>query len=184
MSESKRMPNFAFKMMSFMHDNPFLWIFRNPYKLLKAAGLRSDKKVLEVGCGPGFFTIPASKIVGGKGVVCALDNHPLSIKRVQEKVKKEGIENVETILADATETGLPDKSIDIAFLFGFVHHTGGLENIFSELYRVLKPEGILSIEKTPWVSEEKLVTAVERNGFIYWGHQGRVFLFTKRKSGE
>ena len=184
MSESKRMPNFAYKMMSLIHDNLLQWIFRNPYKFLKAAGLKPGQKVLEVGCGPGFFTIPASKIVGKKGVVYALDNHPLSIKRVQEKIKKEGIENVETILADATKTGLADKSIDFAFLFGFVHHTEGLENIFSELYRVLKPEGILSIEKTPWLSEGKLVTAVERNGFIYLGHQGRVFLLTKRKSGE
>ncbi|MDI6850994.1 MAG: class I SAM-dependent methyltransferase [bacterium] len=181
MAKSKRTPGFAFKVMSLIHDNPLQWVFRNPYKLLKAAGLKPGQKVLEVGCGPGFFTIPAAKIVDEKGVIYALDNHPLSIKRVQEKLKKGGIENVKTILADVTKTGLPDESIDVTFLFGFVHHTGGLENILSELYRVLKPEGILSIEKTPWLSEKKLVTAVERNGFIYLGQQERVFLFTKRK---
>ena len=181
MTESKRMPDFAFKMMSLVHDNPLQWIFRNPYRLLKAAGLKHGQKVLEAGCGPGFFTIPAAKIVSEKGVIYALDNHPLAIKRVKEKVKKEGIENVETILADAAKTGLPDKSIDITFLFGFVHHTEGLENILSELYRVLKPDGILSIEKTPWLSEKKLVEAIERSGFIHLGRQGRVFLFTKRK---
>ncbi|HAF07103.1 MAG: methyltransferase domain-containing protein [bacterium] len=88
MSNLKRIPNFALKMMFFMHDNPFLWIFRNPYRLLKAAGLKHGQKVLEVGCGTGFFTIPAAKIVGEKGVIYALDNHHLSIKRVQGKVKK------------------------------------------------------------------------------------------------
>jgi len=182
MPDSKPIPNFAFRMMSLIHDNPLLWIFRNPYRLLKAAGLKPGKKVLEIGCGPGFFTIPAAKIVGEKGVVYTLDNHLLAIERVQKKVKKEGIKNVEIILTDATKTGLPDKSIDVTFLFGFVHHIEGLKNILPELYRVLKPEGILSIQKTPWLSEKKLVAVVEKNGFIYLGHQGRVFLFTKRKS--
>jgi len=96
MVKSKRMPGFAFKVMSLIHDNPLQWVFRNPYRLLKAAGLKPGQKVLEVGCGPGFFTIPAAKIVGEKGVIYALDNHPLAIKRVQEKLKKEGIENVKT----------------------------------------------------------------------------------------
>ena len=137
MSNLKRIPNFAFRMMSLMHDNLLLWIFRNPYKLLKAAGLRYGQKVLEVGCGPGFFSVPAAKIVGENGIVYALDIHPLAIKRVQEKMKKEGIGNIETVLADATKTGLPDKGIDIAFLFGFVHHTEGLENILSRLYHLL-----------------------------------------------
>jgi len=185
MSKFKKIPNFAFRIMSLIHDNPLLWKLKDPYKSLKAAGLKFGQKVLEIGCGPGFFTIPAAKIVGEKGVVYALDNHPLAIKSVQKKVKKEGRGNVETILSDAAKTELPDKSIDVTFLFGFVHHTGGLENILSELYRVLKPEGVLSIEKTPWLSKEKLITVVEKNGFIYLRHhRKRVFLFTKRKSGE
>jgi ubiquinone/menaquinone biosynthesis C-methylase UbiE len=183
MVTSKRMPNFAFRIMSLIHDNQLQWIFKKPYRLLRAAGLKQGQKILEVGCGPGFFTIPASKIVGEKGVVYALDNHPLAIKRINEKVKKEGIDNIKTILADATKTGLPDESIDVAFLFGFVHHIKGMDDILSELYRVLKPDATLSIEKTPWLSKEKLITAVERNKFIYLGHQGRAFLFSK-ESGE
>jgi len=183
-SKFKKMPNFAFRIMSLIHDNPFLWIFREPCNRLKAAGLKPGQNILEIGCGPGFFTIPAAKIAGKKGVVYALDNHPLAIKSVQKKVKKEEIGNIETILADATSTGLPDKNTDVTFLFGFVHHTEGLENIFSEIYRVLKPEGMLAIEKTPWLSEKKLVTVVERNGFIYSGNQKMVFLFTKKKREE
>ena len=184
MPNLERMPDWAFRIMSLMHDNPFLWLFRNPYNLLKTAGLNPGQKVLEIGCGPGFFTIPAAKIVGEEGIVYALDVHPLAIKKVQEKIREGRVRNVKTILASATETGLPDKSIDIAILFGFIHHTENLDNILSELYRVLKPVGVLSIEKTPWVSEKKLVEEMERNGFIYTHHRGRVFLFIKRKNIE
>ena len=60
------MSNFSFRIISLMYDNPLLPYFRNPQRLLKAAGLKPGQKVLGVGCGPGFFTIPAAKIVGGE----------------------------------------------------------------------------------------------------------------------
>ena len=170
--------NFAFRIISLMHDNPLLPIFRNPYRLLEAAGLKSGQKVLEVGCGPGFFTIPAAKIVGEEGSIYAIDTHPLAIKKVQEKVEREGIRNVNPILANASDTGLPDKSIDLAFIFGLRYIAGGLENLISEMYRILKHEGVLSFEKTRG-SEKKLIDDVEREGFIYSGREARIFLFEK-----
>ena len=96
-----------FRMMSLVHETLY-GLFRDPYKALDAAGLEPGQKVLEVGCGPGFFTIPAARIVGEKGSVYALDVSPLAVERVQQKIEKEGATNVETILADAAQTGLPD----------------------------------------------------------------------------
>ena len=170
--------NFAFRILSLMHDNPLVPIFRNPYRLLEAAGLKSGQKVLEVGCGPGFFTIPAAKIVGEEGSIYAVDTHPLAIKKVQEKVEREGIKNVNPILANASDTELPDQSIDLAFIFGLRYIAGGLENLISEMYRILKPEGVLSFEKTRG-SEKKLIKDVEREGFIHSGRKARIFLFVK-----
>ncbi len=170
------MSNFSFRIISLMHDNPLLPIFRNPYKLLRAAGLKLGQKVLEVGCGPGFFTIPAAKIVGEEGFVYAVDVHPLAIERVKEKIEKEGIKNVKPILANASDTGLLDRSIDLAFLFGLQYVAGGLKNVISEMHRILKPGGVLSFEKTKG-SEKKLIEEVERGGFGYSGRQARIFLF-------
>ena len=171
--------NFAFGIISLMHDNPLVPIFRNPYRLLEAAGLKSGQKVLEVGCGPGFFTIPAAKIVGEEGSIYAVDTHPLAIKKVKEKVEKEGIKNVNPILANASDTRLPDQSIDLAFIFGLRYIAGGLENLISEMYRILKPEGVLSFEKTRG-SEKKLISEVERGRFIYSKKEARIFLFVKK----
>ncbi|RLE49590.1 MAG: hypothetical protein DRJ33_08105 [Candidatus Methanomethylicota archaeon] len=52
-----------FRMISFVHDTLY-GLLVNPYKLLNAAGLKPGQKALEVGCGRGFFTILAIKIVG------------------------------------------------------------------------------------------------------------------------
>ncbi|RJS79328.1 methyltransferase domain-containing protein [Methanophagales archaeon] len=131
-----------------MHDNPLLPYFRNPQRLLKSAGLKPGQKVLEVGCGPEFFTIPATKIVGEEGFVYAVDVHPLAIERVKDKIEKEGIKNVKPILANASDTGLPDQSIDLAFLFGLRYIACGLENVVPEIHRILKDGGVLSFEKT------------------------------------
>ncbi len=172
--------NFAFKTIVLMHDNPLLPIFRNPYKLLNRAGLKSGQKVLEIGCGPGFFTIPAANIVGKGGIVYAIDTHPLAIEKVKEKIEREEVKNVTLILANASNTGLPDRSIDLVFLFGLRYIADGLENVISEIHRILKPEGVLSFEKTRG-SEKKIIEEVEKGGLIYSGRKAKIFLFTKEK---
>lgn len=174
---------FAFWIICLMHDNPLLPIFRNPHRLLKAAGLKPGQKLLEVGCGPGFFTIAAAKMVGDEGIIHAIDVHPLAIKRVQKKIKRERIKNVTPILGNASDTGLPDRTIDSAFLFGLRYIAGGLENVVSEMRRILKPEGVLSFEKTRG-PEEELIEEVAKGGFVYSGRQRRIFLFTRAKNYE
>ena len=179
-SRSSRKPsNLAFWMISIMHDNPILPVFRNPYKLLEAAGVRSGQKVLEVGCGPGFFTIPAARVVGHHGYLYAVDVNPRAVERVRKKIEKEGIKNVEPILANASSTGLPDHGIDLAFVFGLRYIAGGLENMIYELRRILKPGGILSFEKTRG-SEKELIAEVSRFGFAYSSRKGRILSFSNQ----
>jgi len=96
----------AFWMISLMHDNPLLPLLKDPCKLLKTAGLRHGQKVLEVGCGPGFFTVPAAKIVGREGIIYAADINHRAIKRVEEKVRKYGIGNIKPILGNAANSDL------------------------------------------------------------------------------
>jgi ubiquinone/menaquinone biosynthesis C-methylase UbiE len=169
---------FAFWVISVMHDNPLLPYFRDPYRLLRAAGLKQGQKVLEVGCGPGYFTIPAANIVGDGGLVYAVDVHPLAIERVKEKLGEALMRTVKPMLANAADTGLPDGSIDLAFLFGLGYIAGGLESLLRELHRILKPGGILSFEKTRG-SAERLIAEVERSGFRYSGNERRIFMFAK-----
>lgn len=166
-----------------MHDNPLLPLVKDPYKLLKTAGLKPGQKVLEVGCGPGYFTIPAAEIVGKEGLVYAVDLNPLAIERVKEKIETEEIKNVRPMFTNASDTGLPEQSIDLTFLFGLPYIAGGLKNVISELHRILKPGGLLSFAKTRG-SGKKLIEDLEKGGFIYSGKQGRIFLFTRPTDSE
>jgi ubiquinone/menaquinone biosynthesis C-methylase UbiE len=153
-----------FKMMSFVHETLY-GVFRDPYKVLDAAGLQPGQRVLEVGCGPGFFTVPAARIAGEEGGVCALDISPLAVDHVQRKVRAEGATNVEIVLADAARTELPDQSFDLAFVFGFANPIGGMEAIWAELYRLLRPAGTLAVEGQ-LQPPSKLFAPVKRQGRI------------------
>jgi ubiquinone/menaquinone biosynthesis C-methylase UbiE len=134
-----------FGMMSLIHEDLYR-VFRDPYDVLKSAGLASGQDVLEVGCGPGFFTVPAARMVGEQGTVHALDINPLALERVRQKVEREGVTNVCTILADAGQTGLPSDSFDLIFVFGLGRVVGGADRMLAEMHRLLRPGGTLSIE--------------------------------------
>jgi ubiquinone/menaquinone biosynthesis C-methylase UbiE len=134
-----------FQMISLVHEKLYAFL-RDPYQDLKSAGLKGGQVVLEIGCGPGFFTLPAAAIVGSRGHLVALDINPWAVMHTQQKVKEADLENVEVLLGDAANTGLPCEYCDLAFIFGLAHPDGDMEDILVETHRLLKRSGSLSIE--------------------------------------
>lgn len=175
------MQKVAFWTITLMHDNPLLPLLRDPYKLLEAAGLKRGQKVLEVGCGPGFFTIPAARIVGEEGHVCAVDINPYAVARVRRKIAREGIKNVAPLFANASDTRLPERSIDLAFVVGLGHIAGGQKNVLAEIHRILKMGGVLLLEHTRGL-KGKLIDEVEQLGFILSERKARFYMFTKQNN--
>lgn len=175
MAEKRMMSDSNFRCMALIHDNRLRRIFDNPVKTLNAAGMQSGHQVLEVGCGPGFFTIPAAKLVGDNGCVHAIDLQPLAIKMVEEKLQETSLTNVKVRIADAAKTGLPSESVDLVLLFGVIHALL-LEQVLPELYRVLKPDGALAVQTFSDRSAER----VTKGGiFTFVGKEGRVLKFRK-----
>jgi len=177
----KHASNFTFTIITLIHDNPLRRWLGDPIKTLKTVGLKPGLKVVEVGCGPGFFTIPAAEIVGNKGFVYAVDVHPRAIERVKKKIERKGIKNVRPMLTNASNTGLSAESIDLVFMFGLPYIVGGQGNVISEMCRILKPGGILSFKKTGG-SDEKFIRDIESGGFIYSNKHRRLFTFVKAKN--
>jgi len=160
-----------FGIIRFVHETLY-GLFVNPFEKLSAADLRQGQRVLEVGCGPGYFTIPAAEIVGPEGHVDALDINPAAVEHVRRKAQRLGAKNVDVMLADAGATSLPGSSVDVAFLFGVIHAFPNLNVVLKEMYRVLKPNGKLSIQSHR--SEKQLTDAVASNG---------LFKFEKKNHG-
>lgn len=169
----------AYWSIIFMHDNPLFNIFKNPEKKLRDSGIQEGQRVLEIGCGPGFYTIAASGIVGKTGKVYAMDLHPGFIRRVQKKADGKGLGNIAAIEGNASSTAFADKSMDAAFLFGLGHISGGLKGLLEEMGRIIKPGGTVAYEKGRGHRKGTLET-FEKAGFSLKEKQKRIMIFEKR----
>jgi ubiquinone/menaquinone biosynthesis C-methylase UbiE len=155
-----------FGIIRFIHETLFS-VFVNPYDWLGQTGLATGQNVLEVGCGPGFFTIPAAELVGDSGHVCALDNNPAAVDHVRRKILRQEVKNVDVVLADAFHTGMPDGSFDTVFLYGVIHALWDkVEDLILEIHRVTKVRGVLSISKSPQLPEERIIDTVAKTGLF------------------
>jgi ubiquinone/menaquinone biosynthesis C-methylase UbiE len=173
--------HFLFRLIAPVMESPLRHRFFDPVRTLKGARIQSGQEVLEVGCGTGFFTIPAAELVGDEGRVYAIDPHPLAIEQVARKVRDAGLTNVRLIKADATEAGLASGSIDLALLFGVIPSpTLPLDRLLPEMHRLLRSEGGLAVWTAfPWWSPASLT----RGGlFVYVGKESGVHDLRKATS--
>jgi ubiquinone/menaquinone biosynthesis C-methylase UbiE len=119
--------------------------FFNPAKILATFGLNTQiGDVAEFGCGYGTFTIPAARIIKGK--IYALDIERDMIRITNEEAKKNGLNNVQTVLRDfmVEGSGLPDGSMDYVMLFNILHLEKPMV-LINEARRILKENGKLGI---------------------------------------
>ena len=157
----KHMSNLLFRLMALEYGTRSKSV--DPARLLREAGLRPGMHVLDFGCGPGRYAIPAAKIVGSEGRVYALDIHPLAWSMVQKMADKQRLRNLQLIRSDS-DTGLDPLSIDVVLLYDVLHDVDDKPRVLKEVRRVLKPSGILSY-KDHNLSGEPLVSLMQSNGF-------------------
>ena len=140
------------------------WLM-NPKKTLRGADLKTGQIVLEVGCGTGFFTLPAAEMIGETGHLIAMD--PLSdfVDKVRKKVGDAGFSNVEVIRRDALNTKLEAASVDVILLFGVVPFPSlPLKRLLPEMHRVLREEGTLAVWLFPTTAG--VPTSILRSGLF------------------
>ncbi len=171
--------NLLFKPAGIMMESRLRQWLMNPLKTLRGADVQAGQTVLEVGCGTGFFTIPAAKLIGDQGRLVAMDALSDYTKKVSHKVASAGLKNVRVVKRDALETGLDDASMDKVLLFGVLPFPFlPLNLLLPEMHRVLKPEGSLAVWLFPisgWVPRSILQSGL----FEYVGKQNGVYNYRR-----
>jgi len=172
------MRNLDFRFMSFGFI--FRDIFLPRKNILREAGIKPDSCILDYGCGPGSYSIAAAELVGKSGKVHALDIHPLAVQRVQNIASKKQLTNVATICSSC-KTGLPDSSIDVVLLYDTLHTLSDSNEVLAELHRVLKPNGILSVNDHH-LKEQEIITKITGKGLFKLSSKGeRTYSFSKEE---
>ena len=90
-------------------------------RVMEILGLAPGKNVADIGAGSGWFTVRAAKRVGPSGTVYAVDINPEATKYIDQRIQKESLPNVETILSTADDPKLPQDSVDAVLLLKTYH---------------------------------------------------------------
>jgi ubiquinone/menaquinone biosynthesis C-methylase UbiE len=109
-------------------------------------GIEPGMTVVDYGCGPGRYTFRFAKLVGQQGQVYAVDIQPLAIAAIRSRVDKEGIGNVQPVLASGYVSGVPDHIADMVFAIDMFFSVQEVEPFLQELKRIAKREGLLVID--------------------------------------
>jgi ubiquinone/menaquinone biosynthesis C-methylase UbiE len=134
------------KLLAAGMESKFRYRYFPPLNILKGADIEPDQSVLEIGCGTGFFTIPAAKLIGDQGSLTAMDVLQDSVDFVSGKVKEAGLKNVRVIKGNALDTHLDSQSFHTVLLFGVIPAPMiPLNLLLIELHRVLKEGGCLAV---------------------------------------
>lgn len=112
-------------------------------QLLRAGGVKSGDRVLDIGCGPGFFARMLAQAVGAEGSVVGIDAAPEMIEYAGRKARR--LANCRFQPGTAESLAFADASFDVVVSSLMMHHLPDEIRLKAahEMRRVLRPGGTL-----------------------------------------
>lgn len=110
--------------------------------LIDRLPVTQESVVADIGAGTGYFSFPVAKRVTG-GKVYAVDIQQEMLDIIARRTEANGIGNVKTVLGTITSPGLPDGTIDLAFIVDAYHEFSHPREMGEAIVRALKPGGRL-----------------------------------------
>jgi ubiquinone/menaquinone biosynthesis C-methylase UbiE len=102
---------------------------------------RPGERLLEVGPGTGYYSLPVAEWLAPDGHLDVLDVQQEMLDHTLRRAGEHGIDNITPALADARELPYADDSFDGAFLVTVLGEIPDQDAALRELRRVVKPEG-------------------------------------------
>jgi ubiquinone/menaquinone biosynthesis C-methylase UbiE len=124
-----------------------------PEALLRRLGLRKGDTMADIGCGPGFFTLPAAKIVGPTGRVLAADIQGEMLTAVRSRAAEAELANVRVVKTSDTEIPLPATSCNFILMAFVLSELDQRATFLHKAARLLKPKGRLIVIE--WIKREE-----------------------------
>lgn len=126
-----------------------------PARTYKAMGYRlltveKGMRLLDVGCGSGIDLPALSQMTGPNGVVVGVDTNPALILKARETIAIHALRNAWVFEADAEHLGFATGEYDRARADRALQHTKHPEKVLAEMWRVLRPGGILTAIEPDW----------------------------------
>jgi ubiquinone/menaquinone biosynthesis C-methylase UbiE len=113
-----------------------------PDEVVANMSLAADEVVADIGAGTGYFAFRIARVVP-EGRVLATDIQPEMLALMEQRKQETGIGNVETLLGQIDNPGLPANSVDAVLLVDAYHEFSHPFEMMQGIYDALKPGGRL-----------------------------------------
>ena len=160
---------------------PLRRVISPPSLIVKRLRLNAADQVLEVGCGPGYFSPSVARAIP-RGALTLFDYQSGMLDIAERRLKARGIANFKRQQGDAKALPFADNAFDVAFMVTVLGEVGDPRAAFREAARVLKPGGRLSITEMfgdpDFVAAEALQAMAAQAGLTFERRFGPRFLYT------
>jgi len=119
-------------------------MFSNPEKNIEQFNIEPGMSVVDLGSGPGYYSIALGKAVGPSGKVYAVDIQKELLSKLQSDAANVGVYNIKVIWEDLDEpksSTLHDQSVDRVLIANTLFQIEEKDTLIKEAYRILKPGG-------------------------------------------
>lgn len=172
---------YAYNVMTgFTHSSS---TFLHPENILAKAGLVAGKHVADIGCGGGYFSVAAARIVGDSGHVFSVDILKDALSALESKAKMYELANISVVWSDAERVGgaaaIHDHSIDMVLLVQILSQSKAQDKIITEIERIGKPGSTVVVvdwrksnvrlgpPSTHRIEPEAVITLLEKHHFQF-----------------
>ena len=119
--------------------------WQKPSLIMDALGIADGAVVADIGAGGGWFTVRLARRVGPNGLVYAEDVQRQMVDAIERRVRREGLDNVRTIIGLDDDPRLPEGELDAVLIVDAYHEVTDRVALMRNVARALKPSGKLGI---------------------------------------
>ncbi len=124
--------------------NPVRRLIQSPRAVVRWIGLRGDETALELGCGPGYFSIALGDATP-HGRLVLFDLQPEMLHMARSRVGDRA--NVRPVAGNAMSLPFPGETFDVVFISAVLGEVPDREACLGEVRRVLRPGGRLVVNE-------------------------------------
>ncbi|MDD1707564.1 MAG: class I SAM-dependent methyltransferase [Methanoregulaceae archaeon] len=125
------------------HNDKERRLWQDPDAILSLVGVGKGYEIVDVGCGQGFFTIPAARRVEKSGRVFGIDINPEAVAGMIERARREGLHNIQVFVGTGEDPVVCEGCADIIFFGIDLHDFSDQRKVLANARRMLNPGGRL-----------------------------------------
>ena len=139
--------------------NPDRWLWQLPERVMNSLAVNKDLVIGNIGAGDGYLTFRLARRVGFSDHVYANEIALRELQKIRNRCKKDGMENISTILGTKDDPMLPEGKMDLLLMVNVFHFLENPVLFFENIKSALKKGGRLAIIQ--WDAEKMLIETPE-----------------------